>query len=182
MHMIDIIAEQGLDFIPNHYNCIITSPFLEPYTSQLEMRLLNVTIPERKIAKYEIKKRGRTFTRPNGTIDQDKNIDFTFRADKYMNCYKQINSWMQYIQNNETAFIGSDSGTNGMGGASTFRGAISIYTLDSLNSYKSSYTMWNGVGAYPTSLSTIELSEDGGEDALTVDCTFECFNIIYPQN
>lgn len=180
MHIIEELAQQGLDFIPNHYNCIITSPFLEPYGGQLNMRITSVTVPERKIETYDITKRGRTFSRPKGSVEQDRDITITFRPDKYMNCYKKIQSWMQYIQDNRTAFMGSDSGVNGMGGISTFRGVINIYTLDSLESDKSANALWVGEGAFPTTLSNIELSEDSDEPS-DVDVTFNCFNIVYPE-
>ena len=184
-HILDTLASLGEDLLANKYSIILptTVSQLAGVNDQLTFRITNVSIPEKTIATYTITKRGRQFDRPSGVSEQSREISFTFRPDKKLVTYKAISNWMNYIQNNETMFMASDSGADGTGGASLFRAPIEIWAIDSLDDNTISGTpnsIWVCEGCFPTSLSGLEFDEESG-DPLTVDVTLNCFNIIYPS-
>ena len=184
-HILDTLASLGEDLLANKYSIILptTVSQLAGVNDQLTFRITNVSIPEKTIATYPITKRGRVFDRPSGVSEQSREISFTFRPDKKLVTYKAISNWMNYIQNNETMFMASDSGANGDGGASLFRAPIEIWAIDSLDDNTISGTpnsIWVCEGCFPTSLGGLEFDEESG-DPLTVDVTLNCFNIIYPS-
>lgn len=184
-HLLDVLQTLGEDAISNHYSIILptTVSQLAGVNDQLTFRITNVSIPEKTIATYTITKRGRQFDRPSGVSEQSREISFTFRPDKKLVTYKAISNWMNYIQNNETMFMASDSGADGTGGASLFRAPIEIWAIDSLDDNTISGTpnsIWVCEGCFPTSLGGLEFDEESG-DPLTVDVTLNCFNIIYPS-
>lgn len=184
-HIIQEVFNAGADAFSNHYSIILPTSItqLAGIVDPLTLRINKVSIPEKKITNYDIEKRGRSFSRPNGKIDQEKDVSLTFRVDKKFLCYKAISNWMNYIQNNETAFMASDSGIDGSGGMSTFRADLEVWAIDNLdsNNYAGTpNTIWRLLGAYPTNLSGIDFDDEGGDDAITADVTLTCFNIIYP--
>ena len=134
-HILDTLASLGEDLLANKYSIILptTVSQLAGVNDQLTFRITNVSIPEKTISTYTITKRGRQFDRPSGVSEQSREISFTFRPDKKLVTYKAISNWMNYIQNNETMFMASDSGANGEGGASLFRAPIEIWAIDSLD-------------------------------------------------
>ena len=184
-HILDTLASLGEDLLANKYSIILptTVSQLAGVNDQLTFRITNVSIPDKTINTYTITKRGRQFDRPSGVSEQSREISFTFRPDKKLVTYKAISNWMNYIQNNETMFMASDSGADGTGGASLFRAPIEIWAIDSLDDNTISGTpnsIWVCEGCFPTSLSGLEFDEESG-DPLTVDVTLNCFNIIYPS-
>ena len=184
-HLLDVLQTLGEDAISNHYSIILptTVSQLAGVNDQLTFRITNVSIPDKTINTYTITKRGRQFDRPSGVSEQSREISFTFRPDKKLVTYKAISNWMNYIQNNETMFMASDSGADGTGGASLFRAPIEIWAIDSLDDNTISGTpnsIWVCEGCFPTSLGGLEFDEESG-DPLTVDVTLNCFNIIYPS-
>lgn len=183
-HMLDVLSLLGEDAIANHYSIILptTVSQLAGVNDQLTFRITNVSIPEKTIGTYEITKRGRKFDRPNGLSEQSREVSFTFRPDKKLLTYKAMTNWMNYIQNNETMSMASDSGADGTGGASLFRAPIEIWAIDNLDDDNIAGTpnsIWICQGAFPTSVGGLEFDEESG-DPLTVDVTLNCFNIIYP--
>lgn len=183
-HILDVLATMGEDALANHYSIILptTVSQLAGVNDQLTFRITNVSIPERVINTYPITKRGRTFDRPNGNNEQERNVSFAFRPDKKLLTYKALSAWMNYIQSNTTMNMASDSGANGTGGASLFRAPVEIWAIDNLSDSSiagTPNTKWICQGAYPTSLGGLEF-DDGSGDPLTVDVTLNCFNIIYP--
>lgn len=184
-HILSELANLGADLIANHYSIILPTTIsqLAGVTDQLTLRIKSVSIPDKTIGTYPITKRGRTFDRPNGNNEQSREVSFSFRPDKRLLTYKALNNWMNYIQNNETMFMASDSGANGDGGASLFRANLEVWAIDSLdnNNYAGTPTsIWTLVGAFPTSMSGIEFDDESG-DPLSVDVTLNCFNIIFPS-
>ena len=184
-HILDTLASLGEDLLANKYSIVLptTVSQLAGVNDQLTFRITNVSIPDKTINTYTITKRGRQFDRPSGVSEQSREISFTFRPDKKLVTYKAISNWMNYIQNNETMFMASDSGADGTGGASLFRAPIEIWAIDSLDDNTISGTpnsIWVCEGCFPTSLSGLEFDEESG-DPLTVDVTLNCFNIIYPS-
>lgn len=184
-HLLDVLQTLGEDLLGNHYSIILptTVSQLAGVNDQLTFRITNVSIPEKTIGTYPITKRGRTFDRPNGKNEQSREISFTFRPDKKLVTYKALSNWMNYIQDNTTMFMASDSGTDGEGGASLFRAPIEIWAIDNLDDKNIAGTpnsIWLCEGCFPTSLGGLEFDEESG-DPLTVDVTLNCFNIIYPS-
>ena len=184
-HILDTLASLGEDLLANKYSIILptTVSQLAGVNDQLTFRITNVSIPDKTINTYTITKRGRQFDRPSGVSEQSREISFTFRPDKKLVTYKAISNWMNYIQNNETMFMASDSGADGTGGASLFRAPIEIWAIDNLDDNTISGTpnsIWVCEGCFPTSLGGLEFDEESG-DPLTVDVTLNCFNIIYPS-
>ena len=184
-HILDVLSSLGEDLLANKYSIILptTVSQLAGVNDQLTFRITNVSIPDKTINTYTITKRGRQFDRPSGVSEQSREISFTFRPDKKLVTYKAISNWMNYIQNNETMFMASDSGADGTGGASLFRAPIEIWAIDSLDDNTISGTpnsIWVCEGCFPTSLGGLEFDEESG-DPLTVDVTLNCFNIIYPS-
>ena len=183
-HIIDVLSSLGEDALGNKYSIILptTVSQLVGVNDQLTFRITNVSIPDKTIETYSITKRGRTFDRPSGNSQQSREVTFSFRPDKKLLTYKAISDWMSYIQNNETMFMASDSGSDGTGGPSLFRAPIEIWAIDNLDDNNIAGTpnsIWTLQGAYPTSLGGLEFSDDNGEP-LSVDVTLNCFNIIYP--
>lgn len=186
-HIIDNLFRSGLDFMPNHYSIILPTAItqISGIVDPLTLRIHKVNIPERKIGTYQVYKRGRFYDRPNAKNENEKTVSFSFRPDKKLKTYNAIVAWMQYIQNNETMSMASDSGPTGDGGASLFRAPVEIWSIDSLDteSYAGRPTnIWTLEGVFPTSISGIEFDDNGGDDPLDVDVTLTCFNIIYPKS
>ena len=181
MPQLEVLATMGMDALGNHYqmNIPVISE-LGSYVDSLNMRILSVTIPERVIGTYDITKRGRKMTRPSGVSDQEKQVTFSFRADKFWGCYNALGNWMKFIQNNNTMAMASDSGADGRGGASQYRHDIEIWSISTLDDSASPNNIWTLVGAYPTSLGDVSFSEDEG-DPIEIDCTIDCMDIIYPD-
>lgn len=180
MAMIDVLSNLGLDALANHFSIVIPSfSELGFGSAPLNMRVLTVDIPEREIGTYEIVKRGRKMTRPSGVSEQNLQVSFTYRIDKYFQCYKSISNWMNFIQNNQTMALASDSGPLGMGGGSEFRHNVEVWALDSLDT-GTPHTIWTLEGAYPTSMDGISFDETSG-DPLEGSVTLDCKNIIYPS-
>lgn len=183
-HILDTLATMGADALANHYSIILptTVSQLVGVNDQLTFRIKTVSIPDKEINTYSITKRGRTFDRPSGNNEQNREVSFSFRPDKKLLTYKAIVNWMNYIQNNETMFMASDSGADGMGGASLFRAPIEIWAIDNLDDNNIAGTpnsIWTLVGAWPKSVSGLEFDDESG-DPLSVDVTLNCMNIIYP--
>lgn len=184
-HILDVLSSLGEDALANKYSIILptTVSQLAGVNDQLTFRITNVSIPDKTINTYTITKRGRQFDRPSGVSEQSREISFTFRPDKKLVTYKAISNWMNYIQNNETMFMASDSGADGTGGTSLFRAPIEIWAIDNLDDNTISGTpnsIWVCEGCFPTSLGGLEFDEESG-DPLAVDVTLNCFNIIYPS-
>ena len=184
-HVITDLFQAGADLIANHYSIILPTSVsqLAGVTDQLTLRIKSVSIPEKTIGTYPITKRGRTFDRPNGNNEQSREVTFSFRPDKKLLTYKALNNWMNYIQNNETMYMASDSGANGDGGASLFRADLEVWAIDSLdnNNYAGTPTsIWILEGAFPTQMGGLDFDDESG-DPLSVDVTLNCFNIIYPS-
>lgn len=183
-HVISELFNSGADFLANHYSIILPTAItqLAGVTDQLTLRTKSVSIPEKTINTYSVTKRGRTFDRPNGNNEQERNVTFSFTPDKRLLTYKAISNWMNYIQNNETMFMASDAGPDGTGGISLFRANIEVWAIDSLDNTNYAGTpnsIWILEGAYPTSLGGLDFDDESGEP-LSVDVTLNCFNIIYP--
>ena len=183
-HIIDVLATMGEDALSNHYSIVLPTTIsqLAGVNDQLTFRIKSVSIPEKTIGTYQITKRGRTFDRPNGNNEQSREVSFSFRPDKKLLTYKALTNWMNYIQNNETMFMASDSGADGSGGASLFRAPIEIWAIDNLDDSNIAGTpnsIWTLVGAFPTSISGLDFEDESG-DPLSVDVTLNCMNIIYP--
>lgn len=184
-HVVEELFHAGADFHTNFYSIILPTSVsqLAGVTDQLTLRIHKVSIPDRKINTYDITKRGRTFDRPTSKNDNERQVTFSFRPDKKLMTYKALWNWMNYIQNNETMAMASDSGIDGTGGMSTYRANLEVWAIDSLdnNNYAGTpHSIWTLEGAYPTSISGIEFDDEGGDDALDIDVTLNCFNIIYP--
>lgn len=183
-HIIDDLFHAGQDAIPNHYSIILPTSVtqISGYTDQLTLRIHKVSIPEKEIGTYSVTKRGRTFDRPNGNNEQNREVSFSFRPDKKLYTYKALVAWMNYIQNNETMFMASDSGADGMGGISLFRAPIEVWAIDSLDNDNYAGTpnsIWTLEGAWPKSISGLDFDDETG-DPFDVDVTLNCYNIIYP--
>lgn len=181
MAVVDIMANMGEDALSNHFQVVIPAiNQLGVSVANLNMRVLTIGIPDRVINTYDITKRGRTFARPNGKIEQEKTVTLSFRHDKYFQCYKSLINWMNFIQDNQTGAMASDSGPAGIGGASEFRHNIEVWAINGLDNAVPN-TIWTLEGAYPTSVQGIDFDENGGDDAMTCDVTLTCMNIIYPE-
>ena len=184
MAQLEVLATMGEDALQNHYSIILPTSItqLAGITDQLTLRINSVNVPDKEINEYDITKRGRTFGRPSGKNEQSKEVSFNFRPDKKFLTYKAISNWMNFIQNNNTMFMASDSGVDGMGGASQFRATLEVWAIDNLDDMNYAgvpNTIWTFVGAYPKSLGGLEFNEDSG-DPFDVDVTLSCMDIIYP--
>lgn len=179
-HLLDVLATMGLDALGNHFamNIPVFSQ-LGQVVDNLNMRILSVSIPDKEISTYEITKRGRKMNRPAGVSEQSHEVSFTFRADKYWNCYDALVNWHNFIQNNSTMAMASDSGPEGRGGASEYRHDIEIWSISALDDDGVPNNIWTIKGAYPTTISGVEFSEDNGEP-IEVDVTLDSMDIIYP--
>lgn len=179
-HLIDTLASLGSDALSNHFQIVIPNiDKLGANVEKLNMRVLNIDIPEQAIGTYEITKRGRKFTRPSGMSDQALQVSFAFRCDKYFDCYKSLTNWKQFIQHNENMTMGSDSGPEGRGGASTFRHNIEVWAISSLDLSGKPHTIWTLEGAYPTSIGNVAFDETNGEP-IECEVTLDLMNIKYP--
>lgn len=181
-HLLDVLATMGLDALGNHFamNIPVFSQVGE-VVNNLNMRVLSVSIPDKEISTYPITKRGRQMNRPSGVSEQSHDVSFTFRADKYWNCYNALVNWHNFIQNNSTMAMASDSGPEGRGGASEYRHDIEIWSISALDDDGTPNNIWTIKGAYPTTISGIEFAEDNGEP-IEVDVTLDCMDIIYPTS
>lgn len=180
MAQLEILAQLGEDALANHFTVVIPAiDKLGASVASLNMRVLTIEIPERTIGNYEITKRGRKMTRPSGVSEQSTEVSFTFRCDKYFLGYKGLINWMNFIQNNRTMAMASDSGVMGLGGASQFRHDVSVWAISSLDDGVPN-TIWTLEGAYPTSVSSISFDETSG-DPIECDVTLNCMNIVYPE-
>lgn len=181
MATIDILASMGTDALANHFQIVIPNVSqLGGAIANINMRVLTVEIPEYTIETYEIYKRGRKMTRPNGVMGFDPTVTFTFRNDKYWQCYNSLMNWMQFVQNNQTMAMGSDSGPEGMGGASEFRTDVEIWSINSLDLGVPN-NIWIAQGAFPTSIDAVSFDEESGEPLIT-SVTLSCMNIKYPSS
>lgn len=180
MAQIDILARMGEDALANHYAMIIPAiTQLGASVASLNMRILSVSIPERSIETYEITRRGRKMSRPNGVSAQELNVSFDFRVDKYFECYKSIVNWINFIQDNKTMAMASDSGVLGVGGESEYRHDIEVSAIYGLNNDTPICT-WLLEGAYPTSIGDVAFEEEG-TDPITTTVSLNCMNIVYPS-
>lgn len=180
MPQLEVLASLGLDALGNHYqmNIPVISQ-LGSFVDSLNMRILSVSIPDKEINTYEIVKRGRKMNRPSGVSEQSHEITFSFRADKYWGCYNALINWNNFIQNNNTMAMASDSGPEGRGGASEYRHDIEVWSISSLDDSATPNNTWLIKGAYPTVISGLEFAEDNG-DPIEVDVTLDCMDIVYP--
>ena len=179
MASIDVLATLGEDALANHYMITMPATKIGESTVALAMRILTVNIPDRTIETYEITRRGRTMARPNGITSQSREVTFSFRSDKYFSCYKSLMNWLNFVQDNQTMAMASDSGALGIGGESEYRADLEISAIVGLNN-DTPISTWSIQGAYPTSISGIEFNEESG-DPLTCDVTLDCMNIVFPQ-
>ena len=181
-HMIDVLAQMGEDALSNHFQLVIPSfSMLGTNIAEINMRVLTVDLPSYEIETYEINKRGRKMTRPTGTMSFTPEISFTFRADKYWRCYNSLMTWMQLIQDNQTMAMASDSGFEGIGGASTYRTDVEVWSLTNLTETAKPNNIWVGQGAYPTSIDAVSFEESSGEP-IELSVTLSCMNVKFPQN
>lgn len=180
MAVIDVLATMGEDALGNHFQVVIPAiDKLGNAVANLNMRILGVTIPEKTINTYEIVKRGRKFERPSSLDENNKDVEINYRIDKYWNCYNSLMNWSQFIQNNETFAMASDSGPNGMGGASEFRHDVEIWSLPNLNATVPN-NIWTLKGAWVKEMSSVEFSEESGEP-IEGSFTLSCMYIQYPS-
>lgn len=181
MAVIDVLATMGLDALGNHFQMVIpVVSQLGASVANLNMRVLTVSIPEKVIETYEITKRGKKMNRASGVSGQSHEVSFSFRADKYWQCYNALMNWAQYVQNNNTMAMASDSGPLGVGGESEYRHDIEIWSLSSLETTAVPNNIWIVKGAYPTTVGAVEFDEESG-DPITIDVTLDCMDIEYPS-
>lgn len=183
MAQIETLAQNGLDALSNHYAITFTEIGLisnfANYSDPLTMRILSIDIPDRSITTYDVNRRGRTFSRPSGMVEQEKEVTFNFRPDKNLYTYKVLSDWMQFVQNNVTGSLASDVDGAGYNN-STYRINAEVHIINSLDNNNFTGEPWKLLGCFPTSLGGISFSEDNGEP-LECSCTLTCFNIEYPK-
>ncbi len=180
MHELDLLSTFSEDALGNHYSLFMLLPAAISAASlvSLTLRVLTTTIPEQSIETYEIVKRGRKMSRPSGISGQNLEWEFSYRIDKYFQTYTAISQWLAYIKNPITMAMASDSGVLGAGpGPSTFRSDIQVIGLDTNNIITTDGWTWEG--AYPTSQSGIEFSEESGEP-LVATVTMQSRAIRFP--
>lgn len=176
---IDVLAQAGLDALANHFQVIIPPPpgvGSVTQTANLNLRVLSIDIPAQAVETYEIRKRGRKLTRPSGISEQELTVTFSYRIDKYFEVYSMISQWLAYIQNPITMSMASDSGPDGLGGASQIRTDITVLGIDTNGIITNT---WILKGVFPSEQSNIAFEEEGG-DPLTCDVTLQCAEIVYP--
>jgi len=175
---LDILQTFGEDALSNHFNAIITFPSLiqNAALASLNLRLKSIEIPAQTIGTYEITKRGKKLTRPNGVSEQGNDFTFTYRVDKYFTVYNAISQWMSFIQNPTNMAAASDSGSLGVGGASEYRAPIIVNGLDANNIITN---IWSFSGCWPSSQDTISFDEESG-DPLEVSVTMQYITAVYP--
>jgi hypothetical protein len=174
----DTLALDGLDSLANQFFLIIPPPpgGSALATASLNLRVLSVDIPAQTIGTYEIRKRGRKKIRPTGISEQDLQVTFTYRADKYFGVYSMLAQWLAYIQNPVTLAMASDSGPLGVGGSSQIRIDITCLGFDTNNIVTSE---WIFKGAWISEQAGITFEETSG-DPLTISVTLQCDEIVYP--
>lgn len=176
---IDILAQAGLDALGNHFEVILpTLPGVGSVaqTANLNLRVLTIDIPAQGIGTYEIRKRGRKLIRPSGISDQELEVTFSYRVDKYFQVYSMISQYLAYIQNPITMSMASDSGTDGTGGASQYRMDITVLGIDTNGVLTGTWVL---KGAWFSNQSNLSFEEESG-DPLTCDVTIQCNEIVYP--
>ncbi len=182
MASIEVLANMGEDALTNHFQFVMSDVSqLGANVSSINMRTLTCDIPERVIGTYEITKRGRKMTRPSGVEEQTNEITFSFRADKYWKCYNSFVNWMNFVQDNETMAMASDSGALGIGGKSEYRANFEIWSITNLNNEVGvPNNIWVCEGFYPISVSGVSFDEESG-DPLIVEVTLQGIKIKYPK-
>lgn len=177
-HPIEILMNFSEDALANHYQLIIPTfpPVSANSIAQLNLRVLSVEIPEQAIDTYEITKRGRKADRPGGISGQALELSFTYRVDKYFQCYTAISQWLAFIKDPITMAMASDSGPAGAGGPSTFRTDLIILGLDTNNIVTST---WSINGFMPTSQSNVAFEEESG-DPIIATVSGKFLGIKYP--
>ena len=177
--VMDILGQAGLDALGNHFQVIIPAPpgiASAAQLANLNLRVLTIDIPAQAIGTYEIRKRGRKKIRPSGLSDQELEVTFSYRVDKYFEVYTMIAQWLAYIQNPITMNMASDSGAGGVGGASQIRVDITVLGIDTNGVITNT---WILKGAWASQQSGITFEEESG-DPLTCEVTLQCDEIVYP--
>lgn len=180
MAKIDTLLMYGEDALANHYS--ITFPIISQMGTVLDnftMRVKTVDIPAQEISTYDVWKAGRRAERVSGNNETSYDVEVTYRHDKHFRCYKGLTAWKQYIQDNVTGFMGSDSGVDGTAGVSTFRYPITIHALSNNTDFSIPVATWTLIGAFPKTIGDISFDDESG-DPLEGSVTFSCVNIIYP--
>lgn len=187
-HVINrFLSNLGDDALANFYTIIIPKTIAGSslykdgnLQDPLTFRIHSVSIPERTVNTYDITKRGRRFSRPNGINEQSREVSFSFHPDRAFLTYRVLSAWMTIVQDNVSMYMGADCGTNG----STIRADVVVKSIKSLdgndiqgNSIEDA--VWVLEKAFITSLGGIEFDDETGEP-LDVTVTLNCFNIIYP--
>ena len=175
-HPIDILQTFSEDALLNHWSLVIPVFPNVIALASLNMRIKTFELPGQSIGTYEITKRGRKLTRPNGVSEQGNEFTFSYRVDKYFQTYNSISAWMGYIQNPVTMAMASDSGPLGVGGASEYRVPIIINGLDSNNIITNVWTM---TGCWPSAQDGLSFDEESG-DPIEVSVTMQYGAIYYP--
>ncbi len=182
-HVLNRLRAMGDDALANFYTIILPSKLVSlasfgTIKDPLTFRIHNVSIPERTVNTYDITKRGRKFSRPNGLNEQSREVTFNFHPDRNFETYRLLSAWMSLVQDNVSMYMGND-GT----AVSEIRADIGVKSISNLtggigdNLIDDAY--WLLKGAFITSLGGIEFDDESG-DPLDVSVTLNCFNIIYP--
>jgi hypothetical protein len=174
--LLDTLQQFGEDALTNHFQLIIPTFPSVLQLPNLNMRVLTVEIPEQAVGVYDVTKRGKKFSRPNGVSEQEKTFTFTYRSDKYFQVYQGISQWLSYIQNPVTMAMASDSGPLGAGGPSTFRIPIIVNGLDTNDIITN---VWTFTGCFPTNQDSVSFDEESG-DPIIKSVTMSYINIFYP--
>lgn len=173
---LDILQTFGEDALGNHFQVIIPVFPNVLALANLNMRIKSLEIPAQTINTYEITKRGKKLTRPNGVSEQGNEFSFTYRADKYFQVYNSISQWMSYIQNPTNMVGASDSGPLGIGGASEYRIPIIVNGLDTRDIITNT---WVFSGCWPSIQDAISFDEESG-DPIEVSVTMQYITMVYP--
>ena len=180
MALINDLMSTGDDLLSNYAQVFIPNvSFLGTSINKIQLRVTGCDLPERANDFYEFTKRGMKAKRASGVVAQDNSFSIKLRIDKYMECYKAFVTWINFIQNNETGARASDAGTDGQGGASTYRTTMEIATLKNLED-TTPIDVWTFEGAYPVSIDGISFDEEGGDP---IECTvsFDCTCVHFPS-
>lgn len=173
---LDILQTFGEDSLANHFQVLIPVFPNVIALANLNMRVKSIEIPAQAIGTYEITKRGKKLTRPNGVSEQGNDFSFTYRVDKYFQTYNSISQWMSYIQNPTNMVGASDSGPLGVGGVSEYRVPIIVNGIDPQNIITNTWIM---SGCWPSSQDAISFDEETG-DPLEVSVTMQYITMVYP--
>lgn len=177
MSDIDILRTYSEDLLDNQF--MITIPAF-PEVGNLEnlnIRVTDIDIPDQVIETYEVLKRGKGFTRPTGSHSQGNEFTFSYRIDKYMDAYKSISRWMNFIKDTRTGAMASDSGPLGAGGPSLFRIPITVQAIDTNDIVLAT---WSMEGCFPTNQAGISFTVEGG-NPIVVAVTMQYVHINYPN-